>query len=153
MVELRLFLFYNYVIDERLFMTRINVVPVEELESMHLLAEYRELPRIFQLSKNYHASGKKEKLPEVYTLGKGHVKFFYDKLLWLANRQEEILKELIKRGYSPQFTNPQELLKDCPTQLCGNYEITQEALEINRQRIALRLKEYRERQEQKNKKK
>ena len=27
-------------------MTRINLVPVEELSNQHLMAEYRELPRI-----------------------------------------------------------------------------------------------------------
>lgn len=32
-------------------MTRINVVPVTELTDKHLLAEYRELPRIFGASK------------------------------------------------------------------------------------------------------
>ena len=130
-------------------MTRINVVPVEELESMHLLAEYRELPRIFQLAKNFYAAGKKEKFPPVYTLGKGHVKFFYDKLLWLAKRQEQLVEELKKRGYSPQFTNPKELLNDCPSEICGDYQVTEDALAINRQRIALRLQEYNERKKQK----
>lgn len=31
-------------------MTRINCVPVEELSGPHLVAEYRELPRVFALA-------------------------------------------------------------------------------------------------------
>ena len=31
-------------------MTRINCVPVEELHQKHLVAEYRELPRVFRLA-------------------------------------------------------------------------------------------------------
>ena len=29
-------------------MTRINVVPVKELSDQHLIAEYRELPRVIK---------------------------------------------------------------------------------------------------------
>lgn len=130
-------------------MTRINVVPVEELENMHLLAEYRELPRIFQLSKNFFASKKKIDFPEKYTLGKGHVKFFYDKLIWLARRQEQIVQEMKKRGFSPKFENPKDLMLDCPEEALGDYLVTEEALQINRERIALRLKESLEKKAQK----
>lgn len=31
-------------------MTRINRIPVEELSRQHLVAEYRELPRVFALA-------------------------------------------------------------------------------------------------------
>lgn len=30
-------------------MTRVNVIPVEELHDKHLIAEYREIPRIVNL--------------------------------------------------------------------------------------------------------
>jgi len=32
-------------------MTRINCIPVTELHNKHLVAEYRELPRIFKLAR------------------------------------------------------------------------------------------------------
>lgn len=136
-------------------MTRINVVPVQELENIHLLAEYRELPRIFGLATRfYHSPQRNDKtLPKEYTLGKGHVKFFYNKLFWLAQRQKNLVNELIKRGYNIQFTSPEDLLKNCPSEWCNDYIVTNEALKINRERIALRLNEYKEKIKNKSLKK
>ena len=37
-------------------MTRINCIPVEELSTPHLIAEYRELPRVFALAHNAAAA-------------------------------------------------------------------------------------------------
>lgn len=64
--------FLKYKFLYKFFMTRINVIPVKELENMHLLAEYRELPRIFQLSKKAYEDKRKVKAPKFHTLGKGH---------------------------------------------------------------------------------
>ena len=68
-------------------MTRINTVPVECLSDKHLLAEYRELPRIFTAVAKIYDSGNQlpTDIPPNYKLGAGHVKFFYDKLLWLID--------------------------------------------------------------------
>lgn len=57
-------------------MTRINLVPVQNLCDQHLLAELRELPRI----PNAVEKGRYSLLnvPTEYVLGKGHVTFFYD---------------------------------------------------------------------------
>ena len=68
-------------------MTRINVVPPAELCNKHLLAEYRELPRVFGLAKPV------DDAPSAYVLGKGHVRFFYDKLGYLAKRQRQIIDD------------------------------------------------------------
>lgn len=125
-------------------MTRINVVPVEELENIHLMAEYRELPRIFGLAKNYFNSPNRDDstIPPTYRLGSGHVKFFYNKLLWLSNRQEQLVNELLKRGYNITYTHSNVLLLDCPPEYCCDYKVTDEALSINRERIRIRLEEY-----------
>lgn len=125
-------------------MTRINVVPVEELENIHLMAEYRELPRIFGLAKNYYQSPKRDDktIPPAYILGTGHVKFFYNKLLWLSQRQDKIIVELLKRGYQINHVNSSQLLKDCPLDYCNDYIVTDDALALNRARISLRLSEY-----------
>lgn len=50
-------------------MTRINVIPVWELSDQHLLAEYRELPRV--LKQNISTVGAKS----YYHLGPGHMKW------------------------------------------------------------------------------
>jgi deoxyribonuclease (pyrimidine dimer) len=68
-------------------MTRINVVAPRDLTDQHLLAEYRELPRVFTLAQAWLDRGKPGALPERYALGTGHVKFFYDKTDYLAKRQ------------------------------------------------------------------
>jgi deoxyribonuclease (pyrimidine dimer) len=122
-------------------MTRINAtIKPSQLCDQHLLAEYRELPRIFTLANKKSASNSFEELPEKFTLGKGHVKFFYDKLYFLATRYEEIVKELQKRGY----TLDQEIIssvrlsyKNSYWYLCGDFESTPEAHAL----LCIRLKE------------
>lgn len=83
-------------------MTRINTVPVECLSDKHLLAEYRELPRIFTAVAKIYDSGNQlpTDIPPNYKLGSGHVKFFYDKVLWLIARYELLFGELVGREFN-----------------------------------------------------
>ena len=67
-------------------MTRINPIDPKELTDQHLLAAYREHPRAFALARPG------VKVPAKYTLGTGHVKFFYPRTLWLHNQQVKINK-------------------------------------------------------------
>lgn len=121
-------------------MTRINVVPVTELHNKHLLAEYRELPRIFGASKKWHArKGRVRDLPKTYRLGKGHVLFFYDKLQWCFARQRALYNECLRRGYDVKHEPTNDLIDWAPPHLLGGYLPTRAALRINRQRIAERL--------------
>lgn len=83
-------------------MTRINLIPVEELTDQHLIAEYRELPRIFSLVKNAQDKGKNVsdfKISDKYLLGTGHVIFFYNKLIFLQKRLNLLINECLKRGF------------------------------------------------------
>ena len=80
-------------------MTRINCLPVTELADQHLFAEYRELPRIFKLARKLSP---REAVPS-YRMGSGHVKFFYDKTLWLFNRHKELVNECVLRGYKLSY--------------------------------------------------
>jgi hypothetical protein len=119
-------------------MTRINVVPPSELHTKHLVAEYRELPRIFALVRAAQARGKTPSTlgaPARYTLGRGHVLFFYDKLAWLLARQKSLVAEMVARGYSPQFTQTDELLDAIAPEWINDWVPDEEALAINRQRI------------------
>lgn len=125
-------------------MTRINCIPPAELTGPHLLAEYRELPRIFALVRAAIARGETptdKRNPEHYTLGKGHVRFFYPRLKFLVKRQEALVAEMQKRGYAPTFTNMKELALDMPDEWCGDWQPTAEAIALNRERIALRIRE------------
>lgn len=123
-------------------MTRINCIPPQELSGPHLVAEYRELPRVFALVKAAIVRGEHpddRRNPRQYTLGTGHVRFFYSRLGFLAKRQAALVAEMQSRGYNPQFTNSTELLRDMPVEWCNDWVPDETAQAINRQRIALRL--------------
>jgi len=80
-------------------MTRINTISPLDLLDQHLFAEWRELPRIFTLARYWADNGKRSAVPDSYRLGAGHVRFFYDKLQWLAYRHAILTSELQARGY------------------------------------------------------
>ena len=113
-------------------MTRINCIPVEELTDKHLIAEYRELPRVFKLARP------DADIPPTYRMGKGHVTFFYDKLHYLFMRQWDIYDELLRREFNPKYS-PAGLMRFGPKECWNSWEPTPEAMEINRARIAERL--------------
>ena len=119
-------------------MTRINVVPVQELHYKHLVAEYRELPRIFSLVRK--GQGKKKwNIPKEYVLGTGHVTFLYDKLGWLVKRYEALTKEMRARGYHPTPIPSNELLEGIAERYRGDWTVTEASLALNRERIKERL--------------
>ena len=63
-------------------MTRINIIPVQELFDQHLIAEYREItmvPAALNRTINSKAGLKVSKINKPFTLNKGHVYFFYNK--------------------------------------------------------------------------
>jgi len=79
-------------------MTRINVIPVEELTDQHLMAEYRELPMVMTSARRSKVDTFKPS--DKYTLNRGHVMFFYNKKNYLMNRWLSLIDELVKRGYN-----------------------------------------------------
>lgn len=83
-------------------MTRINLVPPRELMDQHLFAEFREIKMVPKaLARSLHVKSVKRVLSEVpaqFTLGTGHVKFFYDKGEYLHKRYASIRRELGRRG-------------------------------------------------------
>ena len=117
-------------------MTRINVIPPSELCDKHLLAEYRELPRVFALARP------DAQIPPLYVLGKGHVTFFYDKLGFLAKRAQDIFDCCRRRDFNVQY-DPKGLWKVCPyPQLYKDWTPTPEAIILNRARIEQRIREF-----------
>ena len=87
-------------------MTRVNIIPVEELHDQHLIAEYRELTMVPAALNRTLKSKKgldKTKIPENYTLNQGHVYFFYNKGKYLDKRYNQIVKEMQNRGFSPDL--------------------------------------------------
>lgn len=117
-------------------MTRINLVPPSELSSKHLVAEYREIMR---LPNNLIKSLSRydfnlNEIPKSYVLGKGHVKFFYNKMHFLQKRFELLLQEMLNRNYNPKFFDssifiPRDL------KFYNDYCPTEEEILINKARI------------------
>jgi deoxyribonuclease (pyrimidine dimer) len=85
-------------------MVRINIVNPKVLADQHLVAEYDEMLMLLGYVERYPEikiiNGKSE-IPEKYTLNKGHMKFFKDKLKYLKNRHELLKTEMRARGFKP----------------------------------------------------
>ena len=113
-------------------MTRINVgIPPAELINQHLIAEHREIKRI----PNCIAKGKynMEGIPDKFKLGTGHVKFFYNKLLYLKKRYISLYNECVKRGFNVQ--NYISAWDNVPQKLMNDYKVRANDCRIIRQRI------------------
>lgn len=118
-------------------MTRINVgYPVEKLTDKHLLAEHREIKRIPNTIKSGKA--KIEDIPDQFCLGKGHVKFFYNKLYYLRVRYWEIYNECIRRGFKVQHYGNAWI--GTPHELWGDYTPTKTDCKLIEERIKSKLK-------------
>jgi deoxyribonuclease (pyrimidine dimer) len=83
---------------------RCNLVLPKLLTDQHLFAEYRELkmivPALRRSLKHHTIDEVLNDIPSTFTLGKGHMKFWYNKLLYLSERHRDIQIELINRQYN-----------------------------------------------------
>jgi deoxyribonuclease (pyrimidine dimer) len=120
-------------------MTRINVVPVTELSRQHLIAEYREIVRVFALARKSQYEMHKKKQPPKYTLGTGHVLFFFDKLNFISRRYDDLCNEMINRGYQCNRISQKDLHSGIESFMFHDYIPSEEALLVNRERIKERL--------------
>lgn len=122
-------------------MTRINLVDPTELHQKHLVAEYKEIVRVFALSRKaqFDVMRGKRDLPTEYTLGTGHVLFFYNKLGFILSRYKQLTQEMLRRGYSPNPIGESELVFKIDKKMFGDYIPTEKAIGVNRQRIQERM--------------
>ena len=128
-------------------MTRINLVDPKQLTYKHLLAEYKELPRVFTHILKAHKAGKTiddYKLPERYTIGKGHVTFFYNKAHYLWWRWENICLTLeMERGTKLTKSVVDKVERDYINlplwARWATYEPTPEEIYLNMYRLSNRL--------------
>jgi len=140
---------------QRCSMTRINCIPPEELCDKHLTAEHYELPRIFTEVRKLLIKGKdpaKIEAPAEYTLGAGHMKFFYTRLGYLRDRQSDLALEMARRRMKVNMENIRGLTTGIPEHLMGGWEPTEAAMALNRERIADRRAEMEAREAEKRRK-
>jgi hypothetical protein len=116
-------------------MTRINsAIKPFSLCDQHLLAEYRELPRLSNLA--IKATAKPDLIiPDSFRLGSGHIKFFLDKGAFLYMRFLDICLELNRRGFKLAFTE----YRLHPPGLNQMHTPTQQEFDLLAERILLRM--------------
>lgn len=126
-------------------MTRVNLVPPQELFDQHLMAEYREIPMVIGSLKRSLASvggvPMKLRIPPTFRLNSGHVSFFYNKGRWLFVRYFALVDELKLRGYA---IRPGDRAVDWGifarnSLLDNNWKPSEEDIAISRQRIEERV--------------
>lgn len=113
-------------------MTRINTgIRAKELPDKLLLAELREIKRIPNVIRQgkYNMKGQ----PEEFTLGTGHVKFFYDKLEYLLNRYNELRWEALYRGFN--VSDWSDAWNGVPNELMNDYDETERDRQLLIERI------------------
>lgn len=120
-------------------MTRVNLVDPSTLCDQHLLAELREIKRI----PNAVLAGRVSlsNIPKRFTVrldaeperGSGHVKFFYDKLLWLQRRYTILHNEASQRGFNVSWMWPE--VSHLPDDLLGEWIPSKEDIRRSRARI------------------
>ncbi len=104
-------------------MTRINVgIHPTELPDKLLIAEHREITRIPNNLRNGKATLKN--IPEKFTLGTGHVKFFYNKVKYLYHRYILLYNECVSRGFN--ITDKSASFIDFPQELFNDYVETEQ---------------------------
>lgn len=113
-------------------MTRINCgIPPAELSDKHLIAEHREIKRVPNVIKKgkFNLNGQ----PKEFTLGTGHVKFFYTRLLYLKKRYEELYKECVNRNFNVTYFG--DAWDDIPSDFMNDYTPTAKDIKIIKERI------------------
>lgn len=114
-------------------MVRINLIQPEQLMDQHLIAEYNEILMLLGYVRKYPAA---ESIPEEYTLGKGHIKFFKNKLLYLQKRHEKIKSEMQKRRFK---TDKAINLSKFDSKLINDWKPKVRDFEIIRERLKQKL--------------
>lgn len=117
-------------------MTRINAsIPPAELCDAHLLAEHREITRVPNTVRSGRAIIKD--VPKRFTLGTGHVKFFYNKIGFIKDRYEALYDECVARGF--QVEPKHDSFEGISPNLMNGWVSTPEADRLIRERIQERL--------------
>ena len=119
-------------------MTRINLIPVKELSDQHLIAEYRELPRVIKQKIDI------SKAPEKYCLGKGHVKWAKKHSLFCLDRYNQLCNEMVYRNFNISYgawTLEEVYCMQPPESIILSYKPNEKDIELSRSRIIEKIKQ------------
>lgn len=111
-------------------MVRVNIIEPWRLTDQHLVAEYLEIMMLIGSVKKNRVLI--EEIPESYRLGKGHINFFKNKLVYLKNRHEKIKEEMRKRNFK---TNVKLMLNGLNNELMNDWTPSERDKKIIKKRI------------------
>ena len=120
-------------------MTRINVIPVEQLSNGFLSCEHYEIIRVYHCVEAAILRGETPddwRNPPTYRMGAGHVRFFYPRLGYIRRREVEIQVEMLFRGIP--LIREQYDTSAIPSLWFQDWEPDEEARIANRKRLAER---------------
>ena len=117
-------------------MVRVNLINPQKLADQHLIAEYNEILMLIAYIKKYSKTNL-DKIPNNYSLGKGHILFFKNKVLYLKNRHEKLKKEMNIRGFKTRKT---VYTNQFSKNLLNNYKPNNEDKKIIKKRLIEKLK-------------
>jgi deoxyribonuclease (pyrimidine dimer) len=119
-------------------MVRVNIIDPACLADQHLVAEYDEILMLLGYVRRYpERDSARGGIPNRYCLGKGHIMFFKDKLVYLKRRHELLKAEMRKRGFRPTKTID---LGEFPPALRNDWTPYEEDKKIIRARIIEKLR-------------
>lgn len=110
-------------------MVRVNIIHPKSLADQHLIAEYLEIMMLVGYTREHPSL---EEIPQTYRLGKGHIKFFKNKLKYLERRHKLIRKEMNRRGFA---TNKKINLKGFSKNFINDWKPKEQDLKIIKKRI------------------
>lgn len=124
-------------------MTRINAdLNPTILADQHLLAEYNEFGMFYSsLRRSINSLGGIKSIPPKFTLNKGHVSFFYNKLSFMESRYERLKEELKLRGVNLDPDRVISKQNEFPKYLYNDWKSDSLDRTIIKDRIKLRLRQ------------
>lgn len=121
-------------------MTRINLIIPSELTDQHLIAEIKEINQLSgQFRKSLFSKKGINGIPSDFKLNSGHVKFFYNKGMYLHKRFLKLKKEAVSRGFNINIEFNNEWEKNNVLELYNDWEPCEKDRVIIRERIASKL--------------
>jgi deoxyribonuclease (pyrimidine dimer) len=126
-------------------MTRVNAnISPKELHRLHLIAEYREITMVpASLRRSLRTKSTEsilKSIPNSFTLNRGHVTFFYDKMLYLKKRFFSLCEEMENRGYRYDVSRG-EVFDGFDSVFMGDWGPSESDNDVVRERISLRIQQ------------
>ncbi len=119
---------------------RCNLIAPDLLTDQHLIAERRELLMIPPLAKQRLSKSINTPIPIHFTLNKGHMLFFTNKLKYLSKRFDELTQTMLIRQFKPNLNLKFEIIPDfIEYNLYQDWSPTQADYEIIMVRLKTRI--------------